>query len=287
MPLNVERLLNWEFADVRQTYSAKDSILYALSVGFGSEPSDSKHLRFVFERDLDGVPSMATILGHPGPWLNDRSTGVTYSKMLHAEQGLRMHSILPPHGEIVSRTKIDGIVDKGADAGAVIYTSREIADSNSGAKLATVSSTYFCRADGGFGGSPSGGRVPAATPERAADMIEEIPSHPNSGLLYRLNGDWNPIHVDPDAAVAAGFPGPLLHGLCTFGLVFHSLLKALCTFDPTRFLGIDVRFSRPVFPGDMLRTEIWHDRPGRAKFRTTVASRNEAVLTNGCFDYAV
>jgi acyl dehydratase len=149
-----------------------------------------------------------------------------------------------------------------------------------------VASTTFCRADGGFGGPTGPVNEPHRLPERAADAVCDLPTMPQSALLYRLNGDFNPLHADPEVARSAGFTRPILHGLCTFGVAGHALLKTLCGYAPARVRRIAARFSSPVYPGETIRTEIWREAPGRAAFRCRLVERDVVVLNNGLFEYA-
>ncbi len=159
-------------------------------------------------------------------------------------------------------------------------------DRASGELLCSLASTTFCRADGGFGG-PSGPLKPVhEIPTRAPDLVCELATSPRAALIYRLSGDYNPLHIDPAVAKAAGFPCPILHGLATYGVAGHALLRTLCGYDPARLKRMDVRFSAPVFPGETIATEIWRTREGRAAFRCRIASRDAVVLNNGYAEYA-
>lgn len=275
--LDPARLLAYELPLVRQTLTARDTILYALSVGFGQDPLDPAQLDFVDQhRTLKAVPSMAVVLGYPGFWLRDPATTVDAVRLVHGEQGLTLHRPLPVSGELVGETRITGLVDKGPGKGALLYTEKRLTDA-AGTLLATATATTFLRADGGFGG-PSGPVKPAhPIPEGAPEIVVDLPTRPEQALLYRLNGDDNPLHADPSTATAAGFPRPILHGLCTFGVVTHAILRALCGYDPARLRSIDLRFSAPVFPGETIRTEIF---PGGA-FRARVIERDVVVVNNG------
>ncbi len=151
------------------------------------------------------------------------------------------------------------MIDKGAGKGALVYTERKITDKASGALIATVTQTTFCRADGGFGGPPRESPPAHKIPERAPDLVCDLGTRPEQALIYRLSADRNPLHVDPEVAKAAGYPRPILHGLGTFGVVGHALLKSVCGYDPTRVRSFAGRFSAPVFPGETIRTEFWRD----------------------------
>jgi len=281
MAIDYQKLKNWPFRPIEHAYTAKDSMLYALGLGFGADPTDHKQLDFVCEEGLKALPTMAVVLASPGFWLKDPATGVDWKKVLHGEQGLRLHEPLPAAGTVVGMTRIDEIVDKGAGKGALVYSTREIRDKASGKLLAEVASVGFLRGDGGFGGPAGVPRKTQAIPERAPDASVEIKTLPQSALIYRLSGDFNPLHADPEVARAAGFERPILHGLCTYGVAGHALLKLVCDYDPARLKRMDVRFSAPVYPGETIRTEIWSEGDGRLAFRCAVPERNIVVLNNG------
>jgi len=164
-----------------------------------------------------------------------------------------------------------------------VFSERQVIDKASGALLATLKQTTFCRADGGFGGPQREAPAPHALPERAPDITCDLPTRPEMALIYRLSGDVNPLHAEPEFAKAAGFPRPILHGLATFGVAGHALLKSLCGYDPARLAAMAGRFSAPVYPGETIRTEIWRD--GKvASFRARVLERDVVAVNNGRAD---
>ena len=280
MNIDYQRLLDWSLPEVRQTYTVRDSQRYALAVGLGADPLDTRQLPFVYEQDPRALPMQAVVLGYPGFWMKDPATGVDWVRLVHAEQGLRLHRPLPASGEVIGRTRVVGINDKGPGKGAIVYSQRTLHDAASDALIATLDSSTFCRGDGGCGGSDAPPMRLAPTPERAPDAVCELPTLPQQALLYRQCGDFNPLHADPDVARAAGFERPILHGLCTFAVAGHALLRTLCDYDPARLTELQVRFSAPVYPGETLRTEIWSDADAVA-FRTLAVERNVVVLSHG------
>lgn len=278
--MDIDALNNWKFDDLEHTYTDRDTMLYALGLGFGEDPLDEKELAYVYEDDLIAAPSMAVILGYPGFWLKDPKTGIDWKKVLHGEQWLEVFKPLPVAGTVIGRTSIEQISDKGKGKGAVIYISRDIIDAASNEVLARVKMSTFCRGDGGFGGENLPGPTPAVLPDRAPDHICDLTTLPRQALIYRLSGDYNPLHADPAVAKSVGFERPILHGLATYGLACRAVLKTVCDYDASRLTGLDVRFSAPVFPGETTRFEIWQDGK-EICFRATVTERDLVVLNNG------
>jgi acyl dehydratase len=285
MPIVYDKLINYPIPEVRQRLRWQDVALYNFSIGLGQDPMDEKQLDFVYEPRLKVMPSMPVVLGSPGFWSRNPDTGIDWVKIVHGEQGLTLHKPLPTEGEIIGRSRITGIVDRGAGKGALMYSEREVVDAATGERLATLTSTSFLRGDGGFGGPAGPVQQPHPEPERAPDVTLELATRPEQALVYRLNSDLNPLHIDPQVASAAGFPRPILHGLCTFGTVCHALLRSLCDYDTTRFGQMNLRFSSPVYPGETIRTEIWHEAGGAA-FRARVVERDKVVVSNGLFRFA-
>jgi acyl dehydratase len=281
MAIDYQKLKGWPFPEVEQSYTAKDSILYALGLGLGADPMDKDQLRFTYEDGLKALPTMAVVLGGTGAWSRNPESGISWKLVLHGEQSLHLHKPLPAAATVLGRNAIEEIVDKGAGKGALIYSRRELRNKETGELLASLHSTSFARGDGGFGG-PSGPTRPVhALPERAPDLHCDIRTLPQAALIYRLSGDYNPLHADPEVAKAAGFARPILHGLCTFGVAGHALLRSLCAYDPARFKRMDVRFSSPVYPGETIRTEIWREGGSAFGFRCRVLERDVVAINNG------
>jgi acyl dehydratase len=224
------------------------------------------------------VPTMASVLARV-PLLRD--CGFDYSKVLHGEQRLRLHQPLPAAGELVAAARVTAAYDKGAGKGAVIYTETEARAAADGAPMFTLGSTTFARGDGGFGGPAGSGPAPHALPDRAPDAVATLETRPDQALLYRLSGDRNPLHADPGLARRVGFRAPILHGLCTYGVACHAILRAVLVYDHARIAGFDVRFSAPVYPGEAIATDLWMD--GKVvSFRCRVPARGDAVvISNG------
>lgn len=286
MPINYEKLLNWPIPPVEQTFAKRDTMLYALGVGLGADPLDTNQLKFVYEENLVALPTMAITLGYPGPWFEHPDTGITRSHTVHGEQSFTIHRPLPVEGTIVGSNRVTGVFDKGAGRGAVMYSECRVTDKASGELISTWSSSLFARADGGFGG-PAGPTPPLhAIPQSAADAVCDLATLPQAALIYRLSGDYNPLHADPAWAQKVGFKAPILHGRCTFGVAGHALVKTLCGYDPAKLKSMQGRFSSPVYPGETIRTEMW--RAGNVvSFRSSVPARGVTVLNNGRAEISV
>jgi acyl dehydratase len=285
MAIDYEKLKNRPFPDVEQTYTQRDSMLYALGVGLGIDPNDEAQLNFVYEENLKALPTMAVVLGTPGFWVKEPDTGIDWVKVLHGEQGLVLHKPLPPAATVIGRTRVTEIIDKGAGKGALLLSERDVVDKATGEVLATLSQSTFCRGDGGFGGPTGPSPQPHAIPERAPDATCDLATLDSQALIYRLSGDYNPLHADPKVGRAAGFERAILHGLCTFGVAGHAVLKTCCGYDPSRFKRMQLRFSAPVYPGETIRTEMWQDG-NVISFRAKVVERDILVLNNGKVELA-
>ncbi len=266
--------------ETRHRLTAKDTILYALGLGCGADPLDLEDLRFVYEDGLLALPSMAVVLGYPVFWIKHPDTGVDWRMVLHGEQGLVIHHPLPAAATVIGKSRVTEIVDKGPGKGALLFSDRDVIDKATGALLCTLTSTTFIRGEGGFGGPSGPAPEPHKLPDRAPDMQRDIATLPQAALIYRLSGDFNPLHADPRVASAVGFPRPILHGLCSFGVAVRALLKACGGNDPARLKDLQLRFTAPVFPGETIRTEIWQDG-ATVSFRARVVERDLVVLNNG------
>ena len=281
------------FPDAVQTYTQKDTMLYALGLGYGHDPMDEQQLQVVYEKALKALPTMAVVLGYPGFWMKDPDSGIDWVRLVHGEQSLTVHKPLPVAGTVVGTSHIKAIVDKGPGKGALVFQQRKLIDKATGDLLATIDHLTFCRADGGFsdqpGNGPRGGdpmpAPKAATPETAPHFVCDLPTLSQAALIYRLCADDNPLHAEPAVAKAAGFPRPILHGLATYGVAGHAILKTCCDYDPARLKALSVRFSSPVFPGETIRTEIWRDG-SRVQFRARSVQRDIVVLSHGAAEIA-
>jgi acyl dehydratase len=220
------------------------------------------------------------VLGAPPPFYVDPAVGLTPGQILHAEQGLVLHRALPSTATVTGVTRVTGLADKGHGRGALIYLERGVADSRTGERYATVTSTYYIRGGGGFGGQNEPAPPPHRLPDRLPDLQFDMPTMAQMALFYRLNGDLNPLHVDAAVAAEAGYPRPILHGLCTYAIAAHAVLRAVADDAPAAMQALQARFSAPVFPGETLAIRIWRDG-AIVSFEASVKDRDVVVLTNG------
>jgi acyl dehydratase len=291
VPIYYPDILEEAHAPVTFTYAEKDVILYALGVGLGADPLDERELPFVYERDLAVLPTAATVLSSAGrdwdDWRGPKATAAPgrrlstpdMTMLVHGEQKLELHKPLPARGTFTARSRVTGAFDKGPGKGAVTYNETVWTDP-AGEKVLTLTAGLFYRGDGGFGGPAEGAPEPRATPPRAPDITVEIRTRPDQALLYRLNGDRNPLHCDPEFARKVGFPRPILRGLCTYGLTCRAVLQEWCEYDAARIASHELRFSSPVFPGETLSIEMWREAGGVA-FQARAAERGVTVVKNG------
>ena len=278
MAIDYEKIMSLETKNQEFSYSDRETMLYGLGIGFGKDPLNDEELKFVYERDLKTVPSMATVVSWGAG--NMRESGIIYLLVLHGEQRLKMYEPLPHSADILVDSSVKGVFDKGKEKGALIITETDIKLKENENLLCTLSSTTFARGDGGFGGPSDGAPEPHLIPERKSDDEFSADTEPNQALIYRLSGDRNPLHSDPEIAKAAGFDVPILHGLCTYGTACRTIISNVCDYDSTLIEEFNVRFSSPVYPGEKISTEIWKD-DNVISFRCWVRDRNVMVLNNG------
>jgi acyl dehydratase len=285
--LDYQRIKSHAFPPVRQSYSDRDTMLYALSLGVGQNPLDHSALPYVYEGTPVGllvIPTQAVILGHPGFWVRDPQFDIDWVHLLHGEQRMQVHRPLPPAADVVVQNQVTRLIDKGRDRGAIMVVERRI-EGAEGTLYTTIQQVVFCRGDGGFSehGPPGDEPLPALSPtpqDRAPDWVDEQAIRPEAALLYRLLADRNPLHADPAVAQRAGFDRPILHGLASYGLACRAILRQCADDHPERLREFELRFSAPVFPGESLITEIWRDE-GSIRFRARVRERESTVLSHG------
>jgi acyl dehydratase len=275
----LEELMSIRVEGARFSYGDRETMLYALGVGMGRDPLDENELPFVFESGK-GPKTIATMAAVLTQFTALRNSGIDYTKVLHAEQRLKLHKPLPPAADIIADYGVVSVVDKGPSKGLLIYTETRVRDVLDGQPLFTTGGTIMARGDGGIGSSGRTPPLPHPIPDRAPDHVEVLQTRPDQALLYRLNGDRNPLHSSPTRARKAGFDRPILHGLCTYGIACRAVLAGICGFDHTRIGRFDVRFSAPVFPGERVATELWRDAD-TISFRCRVPERDIIAIDNG------
>ena len=283
---NIQDLIGHEFAPTTFSYRESDAILYALGVGAGREPLDEAELRFVYENAPAGFrvfPTFATTFGQGVMWqiLSLPGLDVNPMMLLHGEHALEVPGPLPTRATVISHARVGAVYDKGSGA---LFHLDVTSEDETGKQIAFNRYSVFVRGLGGFGGDRGPSHTSGEMPDRPADAIRRALIPANQALLYRLSGDRNPLHADPRMARIAGFEGPILHGLSTFGSAVRTVLRHATDSRVSGFRGAAARFSRHVFPGETLVTEIWEGAESRIHFRCGVAERNEIVLTNASLD---
>jgi acyl dehydratase len=263
---------------VTQSYGEKDVMLYALAVGASADPADRA---LVFEDGLKVLPTFAVTLGREKAWLTDPQYGMNIGKMLAAGQSTEIHRPLAPSATIKSQMTVESLHDKGEGRGVILTMKRALSDAETGEPIADVRITVLLRGDGGYGGPSDPVDAPHILQDRAPDVIDAFQTSPDQAVLYRLaSGDYNPIHISEGVASKAGLPGPIFHGLGTYGIACRHVLRGACGDDPAAIQRFDARFTSPVYPGDLIVTEIWKGEEG-VSFRCRVPKRNAIVLSNG------
>ena len=279
MALNYDEVMAQVEIDLPFSYTDKETILYALSVGMGKDPLDRRELPYVYEQGapMSTLPTLATVLV---PEMFPVGLGWDYSQILHSEQRLKLYRPLPAAADLLINKRVVDVFDRGPKLGALFLLEAEGRLASDDTVLFTMGCTIVARGDGGFGGPNGKGIPPHRPPRRETDLTCSIETRADQALLYRLTGDRNPLHADPARATAVGFERPILHGLCTFGIACRAILQTICDYDYTLIEEFDARFSSPVFPGDTITTEMWQDG-NVVSFACSVKERDELVLRNG------
>jgi acyl dehydratase len=282
MAIEYPAVLNLKTEGVPYAWSDREVMLYALGIGMGADPMDEKELAFVNEgyltrKPLKVVPTFASVCAwgaSPGHIELNRVM------VVDGERDIAFHKPMPATAKATADSRVVAVYDKGKDKGAVIQRETVVRDASSGEKLATLLSSTFARGDGGFGGPSDGQPEAHPMPKRAPDLTIDIPTRPDQALIYRLSGDRNPLHSDPEFASRAGFKQPILHGMCTYGLTCRGVLQTYADYDPAAFRRHAARFSSPVFPGETVTMDLWKDG-GVVSFEARVKARNVTVIKNG------
>ncbi|HEY3778858.1 MAG TPA: MaoC/PaaZ C-terminal domain-containing protein [Rhizomicrobium sp.] len=277
MAIDYEAVMQLQANGTPFSYTDREAMLYALGIGFGRDPLNEAELPFVYENGLRTMPTLSTVVSWGSAIIG--RTGINYLMVLHGEQRLTVHRPMPFAAEITADERVAGAWDKG-DKGAVIVIEKTLRLKGSGEKLCTLAATTVARGDGGFGGPREGAPEPHPIPARAPDLVHACDTRPDQAFLYALSGDRNPLHRDPRVAKMAGFPRPILHGLCTYGTACRAIVSTVCKYDADRIEQFDARFSAPVFPGETILTEMWIDG-SVVSFRSKVRERDVLVINNG------
>lgn len=278
-PLDVEKLRAYSVPQTRDDYDPRDVILYALGVGAGLS-TQIDETQFLFERQLQVLPTMAMVLGTPGFWAMDPKTGLDWLNILHGEQRLVLHVPLEPAGTLIGDTQVIGMADKGAGKPALLRAAKQLR-APGGTLVAESTEIWVLRGAGGFGGPREleGDPLPLV-PQRNPDFSITLPVSLAQAAIYRLSGDRNPLHIDPATARSTGLDRPILHGLSTMGLIGRALIHACASGEAARLTSIALRFTAPVYPGDTICTHIWQE--GEAlQFRSIVVETGIVVADNG------
>jgi len=279
MSINYDRLMAMKTLGQHYSYGDREVMLYAYAIGMAADPLNETELAFVNEasalpRPVKVVPTFASVAAwgvEPGAFKLTRS--------VDGERDITFHKPLAIAAHGTADSFMLAVYDKGNDKGAVIRYQTVLKSSN-GEPLATLVSSLFARGDGGFGGPSDGQPEPHKVPSRAPDRTVDISTRPDQALIFRLCGDRNPLHSDPEFAKRAGFLKPILHGMCTYGISCRAILQTYGDYDPGAFRRHAARFSSPVYPGEIVTMEMWKDR-NVISFEAKVKARGVTVIKNG------
>lgn len=281
MPINYPDVLNLKAVGVPYSWTDREVMLYALGIGMGNDPMDEKELLFVNEgyfnkKPLKVVPTFAAVCAYGA---NAGHIDVNRVMVVDGGRDISFHRPLPAAARVTADSRIAGVFDKGKDKGAVIER-ETIVRNEAGEALVTIRGSTFARGDGGFGGPSEGQAEPHQVPKRSPDRSVDIATRENQALIYRLSGDRNPLHSDPEFAARAGFKRPILHGQCTYGVTCRAVLQTYADYDPAAFRRHAARFSSPVFPGETITVDLWKDG-NVVSFEARIKERNVTVVRNG------
>lgn len=279
-PLDVEKLRGYAIPKATDDYDPRDAIIYALGVGAGLNPAINE-VDFLYERQLQVLPTMALVLGTPGFWPMDPRCGLDWINILHGEQQLTLFQPLDPAGTLIGETRVTDIADKGPDKPALVRAVKSL-KTLSGTLVAEASEIWVVRGAGGFGGERAlAGEGLPSVPDCAPDLVVTLPTSVTQAATYRLSGDRNPLHIDAATAKRAGYDLPILHGLSTLGVAARAIIHGSCDGDAARLTAIGARFTAPLHPGAVVNTEIWDNGEGNIAFRCRSVETNVIIVDNG------
>ncbi|MFE3442189.1 MaoC/PaaZ C-terminal domain-containing protein [Nocardia sp. NPDC059180] len=277
MPIDPKIALGAELPSREFAWTASDVQLYQLGLGAGARWTDAAELRYLDDRAPQVLPTFATVAPTlhetEPPKVSFPGIDIDLAKVVHGSQEIVVHRPIPASGKATSTGRISEIWDKGS--AAVVVQENTIIGSD-GAPLWTARSSIFAKGEGGFGGE-RGPSTKSELPDRAPDFDVTTPTLPQQALLYRMLGDRNPLHSDPEFARAAGFPNPILHGLCTYGIVCKTATDTALDSDASRVTGFRARFAGVLYPGETIRTRIWR-ADGELIIGASVVERNDAPV---------
>ncbi|MEN8655315.1 MaoC/PaaZ C-terminal domain-containing protein [Streptomyces sp. 21So2-11] len=275
MPIDAAKAVAAEPRSGEIAWDHKDIQLYHLGLGAGLPATDPDELRYTLESRLHVLPSFATVAGAGMASLGGLAApgiDVDLTQVLHGGQSVELHRPIPVKGKAVQTSRVEAVYDKGKAAVIVLRT--EAADD--AGPLWTCDAQIFVRGEGGFGGE-RGPSQRLELPDRAPDLTVEKFIREDQALLYRLSGDWNPLHADPEFAKLGGFDRPILHGLCSYGMTLKAVVDTVLGGEVARVTSYNTRFAGVVYPGETLRVRMWQS-PGRVQVSVTAVERDDAPV---------
>jgi acyl dehydratase len=275
MPIDREKALGWTAPRGEGRYTRDDVILYHLGIGAGNPPTDPGELQYTYEKNLKVLPSFVVVAKSGSGAGPSGIPGISFNPklLLHGEQEIELHRPLPPEGVLRGQMRVKDVYDKGK--AALLVLENNVTDDQD-APLYSTRMSLFLRGEGGFGG-PSGPPVGNEPPARAPDGVIESPTLPQQALIYRLCGDKNPLHCDPDFARGGGFDRPIIHGLCSYGIVCKAVVDKVLGGDVTRLRKYEARFRGVAYPGETYQTLYWRDG-NRILIEARAKERDGAVI---------
>ncbi|WP_144637475.1 MaoC/PaaZ C-terminal domain-containing protein [Bordetella genomosp. 13] len=276
---DLSRLAGHAFPAVTQAYDERDCMLYALGLGLGQDPCAPEQLRHVQGDPVATLPMMSAVLASPTEWMRDPALGIVWQRLVALSHRMEFHRALPARGVVRSQTRVSAVYDCGSK-GARIHWERDLVDAVSGDLLAVLKATALARDNSGFGGAPAPARPRGQPPAAAPAFRFRWRTLPIQGLVYRLSGDMNPLHSDPDVARQAGFERPILHGLCSLAICGLGLIDTVCAGRPVRLRALSASYAGIVYPGETLEMDIWPDTE-EVQFQCRVLDRSSLAVAEG------